>query len=323
MGAYIIRRIALTIPTLLLVTILVFMLVRFIPGDVITLMVNERQMGTSLAGVNQELTAETLRHALGLDVPIHVQYGRWVSGAVRGDLGLTLWGQKSVVELLSEKVPISFELGILGLIISLLIAIPIGVYSAIRQDTWGDYLGRTIAVLAISVPSFWVATMVIVYPARWWNWTPSMEYIRFIDDPGGNLLQFIIPSAIIGMVMSGTTMRMTRTMMLEVLRQDYIRTAWSKGLTEKVIVIRHALKNALMPVITIVGMMVPMLIGGSVILEQIFALPGVGRWVLDAVNTRDYPIISGLNLVIAIVILGCNLLVDLSYAWIDPRIRYR
>ena len=184
-------------------------------------------------------------------------------------------------------------------------------------------MGRTIAVLAISLPSFWIATMVIVYPAIWWNWSPSMEYIPFLQDPGGNLLQFILPAAIMGMVMSGTTMRMTRTMMLEVLRQDYIRTAWSKGLRERTIVVRHALKNALMPVVTIVGMMVPVLIGGSVILEQIFALPGVGRWVLEAINMRDYPIISGINLVIATVVLACNLLVDMTYAWMDPRIRYR
>ena len=323
MRAYIIRRLVLIIPTLFLVTILVFLLVRFIPGDVINLMVAERQMTSSLVPMDQELTAEVLREALGLDVPVHVQYGRWLSAAIRGDLGLSLWGRTSVVEQLADKVPISLELGLLSMVIALLISLPIGVYSAIRQYSWSDYLGRTIAVLAISLPSFWIATMVIVYPAIWWNWSPSMEYIPFLQDPGGNLLQFILPAAIMGMVMSGTTMRMTRTMMLEVLRQDYIRTAWSKGLRERTIVVRHALKNALMPVVTIVGMMVPVLIGGSVILEQIFALPGVGRWVLEAINMRDYPIISGINLVIATVVLACNLLVDMTYAWMDPRIRYR
>lgn len=323
MRAYIVRRLVLIIPTLFLVTILVFLLIRFIPGDVINLMVAERQMTSSLVPMDQELTAEALRDALGLNVPVHIQYGRWVSAAIQGDLGLSLWGRTSVVEQLAEKVPISLELGFLAMVIALLISLPIGVYSAIRQYSWSDYLGRTIAVLAISLPSFWIATMVIVYPAIWWNWSPSMEYIPFLEDPGGNLLQFILPAAIMGMVMSGTTMRMTRTMMLEVLRQDYIRTAWSKGLRERTIVVRHALKNALMPVVTIVGMMVPILIGGSVILEQIFALPGVGRWVLEAINTRDYPIISGINLVIATVVLACNLVVDLTYAWMDPRIRYR
>jgi len=323
MRAYIIRRLVLIIPTLFLVTVLVFLLIRFIPGDVINLMVAERQSTSSLVSIDQELTAEVLREALGLDVPVHVQYGRWLSAAIRGDLGLSLWGRTSVVEQLADKVPISLELGLLSMVIALLISLPIGVYSAIRQYSWSDYLGRTIAVLAISLPSFWIATMVIVYPAIWWNWSPSMEYIPFLQDPGGNLLQFILPAAIMGMVMSGTTMRMTRTMMLEVLRQDYIRTAWSKGLRERTIVVRHALKNALMPVVTIVGMMVPVLIGGSVILEQIFALPGVGRWVLEAINMRDYPIISGINLVIATVVLACNLLVDMTYAWMDPRIRYR
>ena len=323
MRAYIVRRLLLIIPTLLLVTILVFLLVRFIPGDVIDLMVTERQMESSLVPMDQELTAEALRHALGLDVPVHVQYGRWMAAAIQGDLGLSLWGRRSIVELLAEKVPISLELGLLSMVIALSISLPIGVFSAIRQYSWSDYLGRTIAVLAISLPSFWIATMVIVYPAIWWNWSPSMEYIPFLEDPGGNLLQFILPAAIMGMVMSGTTMRMTRTMMLEVLRQDYIRTAWSKGLRERTIVVRHALKNALMPVVTIVGMMVPVLIGGSVILEQIFALPGVGRWVLEAINTRDYQIISGINLVIATIVLACNLAVDLTYAWMDPRIRYR
>jgi len=323
MRAYFIRRLLLIIPTLLLVTILVFLLVRFIPGDVINLMVAERQMTSSLVPMDQELTTEVLRGALGLDVPVHIQYGRWMADAIRGDLGLSLWGRTSVVKQLAEKVPISLELGLMAMVTALLISLPIGVVSAIRQYSWSDYLGRTVAVLAISLPSFWIATMVIVYPAIWWNWSPSMEYIPFLKDPGGNLIQFILPAAIMGMVMSGTTMRMTRTMMLEVLRQDYIRTAWSKGLRERTIVLRHALKNALMPVITIVGMMVPILIGGSVILEQIFALPGVGRWVLEAINTRDYPIISGINLVIATVVLACNLAIDLTYAWMDPRIRYR
>jgi peptide/nickel transport system permease protein len=323
MRAYVVRRLLLIIPTLLLVTILVFMVVRFIPGDVITMMVTERARESAGVFMDEELTAEALRKALGMDVPFHVQYGRWLSDVVQGDLGDSLWGRTSITQRLSEKLPISFELGLLSMAIALAIALPIGVYSAIRQYSWTDYLGRTIAVLAISLPSFWIATMVIVYPAIWWNWAPSMEYIPFVEDPGGNLLQFILPAAIMGMVMSGTTMRMTRTMMLEVLRQDYIRTAWSKGLRERAVVVRHALKNALMPVVTIVGMMVPIMIGGSVILEQIFALPGVGRWVLEAINTRDYPVISGINLVIATVVLACNLLVDLTYAWMDPRIRYR
>jgi len=323
MRGYIIKRLLLAIPTLLVVTLLVFLTVRLIPGNVIELMVAERQRDTPLTASGQELTIETLKHALGLDMPIHIQYARWLAGAIRGDLGLSLWAQRSVTKQLAERIPVSFELGIMSAIVSLSIAVPIGVYSAIRQYTWSDYLGRTVAILAISLPSFWIATMVIVYPAIWFNWSPATEYIPFFENPGGNLVQFIIPATIMGMVLSGTVMRMTRTMMLEVLRQDYIRTAWSKGLSEKTIVIRHALKNALIPVITIVGMMIPMLVGGSIILEEIFALPGVGRWVVEAVNTRDYPIISGINLVIATLVLACNLGIDLIYAWMDPRIRYK
>ena len=322
MRAYIVRRVLLAIPTIFLVTILVFLIVRFIPGDVITLMVNERQVDTPLTEEGQKLTREALEHALGLDVPIHIQYGRWVTNAIQGDLGLSLWTRQSITEQVGKKLPISFELGLMALVIALSISIPIGIYSAIRQNAWGDYLGRTIAILAISVPSFWIATMVMVYFSIWWNWIPDLKYIPFFENPGGNLLQFIIPAIIMGMTMSGTVMRMTRTMMLEVLRQDYIRTAWSKGLSEKTIIIRHALKNALLPVVTIIGMSLPILVAGSIVLEEIFALPGIGRLVVQSINQRDYPVISAINLVIATLVLICNLLVDLSYAWLDPRIRY-
>jgi peptide/nickel transport system permease protein len=211
----------------------------------------------------------------------------------------------------------------MAMITALLVAFPIGIYSAIRQDTAGDYLGRSFAILCIAVPGFWLGTMIFVFPAKWFSWTPPVIYYPITRDLWANLGQFIIPGILMGMAMSGTTMRMTRTMMLEVLRQDYIRTAWSKGLRERVIVVRHALKNALIPVITIIGLQLPILIGGSVIMEQIFALPGMGRLMLDALSARDYPVVSGVNLVVAMVILAANLLVDLTYAWLDPRIRYR
>ena len=217
----------------------------------------------------------------------------------------------------------TFELGLLAIIIGLSISLPIGIYSAIRQNTVGDYAGRGVAVTFISVPTFWTATMVMIYPALWWGWSPSVRLIRFAQDPLGNLGMFLVPAAILGMVLSGTTMRMTRTMALEVLRQDYVRTAWSKGLEEKVVVMRHVLKNALIPVVTIVGFQLPILIGGSVILEQIFVLPGIGTLLLDAIQKRDYPIVSGINLIIATAVVLINLLIDLSYAFLDPRVRYR
>jgi len=330
MRAYVIRRLLLIIPTLFLVTILVFMTVRFIPGSVIDLMVAEMSMEASLG---QQISEEYIKHSLGLDQPIQVQYLRWlgvmpqengqVKGVVEGDLGNSLWSGRSITSEMGAKIPVSFELGLIALLTGLIIALPIGIYSAIRQDTWGDYAGRTFAILAISLPGFWIATMVIVYPSIWWGWSPSMEYIPFFKDPVGNLIQFVIPGAIMGMTMSGATMRMTRTMMLEVLRQDYIRTAWSKGLAERTVILRHAMKNAMIPVITMVGMQLPILIGGAVITEQIFALPGIGRYLVDAINRRDYPIISGINLVIATVVLFANLGIDLTYAWLDPRVQYR
>lgn len=320
MRAYAVRRLILIIPTLFLVTLLVFFSVRFIPGSVVDLMVAE--MATE-SGLGSELTAEYVRAALGLDVPVHIQYFSWLAAAARGDLGNSLWTGRPVTQEIFSRIPVSLELGILAMITALLIAIPIGIYSAMRQDTAGDYSGRTFAILCISLPSFWIGTMVIVYPSIWWNWSPSMEYIPLLRDPGGNLIQFILPAVILGMVLSGATMRMTRTMMLEVLRQDYIRTAWSKGLTERTIILRHAMKNALIPVVTIVGMQIPILIGGAVITEQIFVLPGVGRLVVEAVNKRDYVVISGINVVLASVVLATNLIIDLTYAWMDPRVHYK
>ena len=330
MRSYVIRRLLLIVPTLFLVTILVFMTVRFIPGSVIDLMVAEMSMEASLG---QQISEDYIKHSLGLDQPVQVQYLRWlgvmkqengqIKGVVEGDLGNSLWSGRSITSEMGAKIPVSFELGIIAMITGLIIALPIGIYSAMRQDTWGDYAGRTFAILAISLPGFWIATMVIVYPSIWWGWSPSMEYIPFFKDPLGNLVQFIIPGVIMGMTMSGATMRMTRTMMLEVLRQDYIRTAWSKGLSERTVILRHALKNALIPVVTMVGMQLPILIGGAVITEQIFALPGIGRYLVDAINRRDYPIISGINLVVATMVLFVNLAIDLTYAWLDPRVQYK
>jgi len=329
MLSYTIRRLLLIIPTLLLVTILVFLSVRFVPGDVIDMMVAQMSSSGAVSGLN----ADYLREQMGLNVPLHMQYVRWLGvwpqaaggfhGLLQGDLGESLWRNQSVMSLLLQRLPVSIELGLIAMLTALLISFPIGVYSAIRQDTIGDYVGRTVSILFISVPSFWIGTMIMVYPAIWWGWSPSLEYIPFTRNPAANLLQFIIPGFIMGMVMGGTLMRMTRTMMLEVLRQDYIRTAWAKGLRESTVIVRHALKNALIPIVTIIGVMVPMVVGGTVVIEQIFVLPGVGLLTFEALNYRDYPIISGVNVFIATVVLVVNLAVDLAYAWLDQRIKYR
>jgi peptide/nickel transport system permease protein len=319
MFAYIIRRILLLIPTLFLVTIIVFMVVRLIPGDVIDNMLSTMAEESAMGDVDREY----LEQLLGLDKPIHIQYGTWIAGAFRGDLGESLWTQRDVAKDLVNRLPVSFELGFMAMIFGLIIAIPIGIYSAIRQDSIGDYVGRTVAIASLSLPNFWVATMIIVFPSIWWNWTPPLEYIPFSKNALGNLGQFAIPAVIMGMNMSGRIMRMTRTMMLEVLRQDYIRTAWSKGLRERVVVLTHAMRNALIPIVTLIGMIMPVMIMGGVILESIFNLPGIGSKLVSAISERDYPIISGINLILATFILFANLLVDLTYSYLDPRIRLK
>ena len=320
MRTYVIRRLLLVVPTIFLVTIIVFLVVRLIPGDVVTAMLAENpDMAFSMDGDAMEI----LRDRLGLNLPVHVQYGRWIGGVLQGDLGVTLRGDQPIARSILARLPVTLELGVFAVAIGLLISLPIGIYSAIRQNTIGDYAGRGIAVIFISVPTFWTATVVMIFPSIWWAWSPSMELIPLTEDPLGNLGMFLLPAAILGTVLSGTTMRMTRTMALEVLRQDYIRTAWSKGLEEKVVVLRHVLKNALIPVVTIVGFQLPILIGGSVILEQIFVLPGLGTLLLESLQRRDYPVVSGINLFIATAVVLINLLIDLSYAFLDPRVRYR
>ena len=319
MRAYIIRRLLLIIPTLFLLTILVFLSVRFIPGDVIDAM----QLRMEYLGV--EVDREALERMLGLDQPVYVQYGRWIGNIfLHGTLGKSLFGDAfSVEEKILDRLPVTIELGVLAIVIGLLIALPIGIYSAIRQDTAADYLGRSIAIIGMSTPNFWLALMVMLYPALWWGWSPPVELIPFSEDPLGNLGVFIIPSLILGTAMAAATMRMTRTTMLEVLRQDYIRTAWSKGLKERVVIIRHALKNALIPVVTLIGLQLPLLVGGSVIIEHIFNLPGLGRLMVKALEDRDYPVVSGINLFFATMVMGINLMIDLIYPYLDPRVRYR
>ena len=238
MRGYIIRRILLIIPTLFIVTVLVFLSVRFIPGDVIDVIQSQ------LDYLNAQLDREAIEEMLGLDVPVYVQYGRWIGGILlHGTLGTPLLGGSSVEEEILARLPVTIELGVMALVIGILIALPIGIYSAVRQDTVADYAGRTAAVIGLATPNFWLAIMVMIYPALWWGWAPPMQRIRFADDPLGNLGMFLIPSLILGTSMSAATMRMTRTMVLEVLRQDYIRTAWSKGLQEKVVIVRHAVKT--------------------------------------------------------------------------------
>ena len=317
MRAYIIRRLLLIIPTLFILSILVFLSVRFIPGDVIDAMVGDMQY---LAG---DIDREALERRLGLDVPVWVQYGRWMGGILlHGTLGNSLLGHWSVEEKIIGRLPVTLELGLMAILIGLVIALPVGIYSAIRQDTVADFLGRSLAVIGLATPNFWLGIMVMIYPALWWGWAPPLELVSLTEDPLGNLAVFLIPSLILGTASAAATMRMMRTMMLEVLRQDYIRTAWSKGLRERVVVIRHTLKNALIPVVTLIGLQLPILVGGAVIMENIFNLPGIGRLLVNALNNRDYPVVSGVNLFFATGVVLLNLLIDLIYPYLDPRVRY-
>ena len=319
MRAYIIRRVLLLIPTFLLLSILVFLSVRFIPGDAIDALMGEMAF---MAG--GDIDRDAMERMLGLDQPIHVQYGRWLGGIfLHGTLGNSLLGDWRVEEKILARLPATIELGVMAILIGLLIGLPVGIYSAMRRNTAADYVGRSVAIIGLATPNFWVATLILTFPAIWWAWSPPLTLIPFRTDPLNSIGVFIVPSLILGTHLAAATMRMTRTMMLEVLRQDYIRTAWSKGLQERVVVVRHAIKNALIPVVTLIGLQMPILIGGSVIMESIFGLPGLGRLMLDALNDRDYPVVSGINLTFAAAVMGINLTVDLVYAYLDPRIRYR
>ena len=321
MRTYVIRRLLLIIPTLLIVSMIIFIVMRLIPGDVIDLMLAER--GGSISWQSDEAMRKIIEERLGLDAPIHLQYVRWLKNILlHGDFGMSLWRDTPVRKEIFARIPVTVELSIFGILTALITSFPIGIYSAMRQDTAGDYIGRTFAIACIAIPSFWLGTLAVVFPSIWLNWSPPIMYISFTDDPIGNFAQFAIPGVILGMTLCGTNMRMVRTMVLEILRQDYIRTAWSKGLNERTVIIRHVLKNALIPVITLIGLMVPGLVSGAVILENIFTLPGMGRLLLDAALVRDYTITSGVVLTFAIIILFVNLAVDLTYAYLDPRIQY-
>jgi len=332
MRAYLIRRLLLIIPSLFILSTIVFLAIRFIPGDVIDAMAARMDF-------EYDIDREAVERRLGLDVPVYVQYGRWIGvlptpdwftgeshfkGILQGTFGESLFEDPlPIEERIIGRLPVTIQLGVMAIVIGLLIALPVGIYSAIRQDTAADYVGRSIAIIGLATPNFWLALMVMLYPAIWWGWSPPMTWVPFVEDPLGNLGVLIIPALILGTASAAATMRLTRTMMLEVLRQDYIRTAWSKGLNERVVIMRHAVKNALIPIVTLIGMQVPMLVGGAVIIESIFNLPGLGRFFLEALSIRDYPVISGANLFFATAVLGINLIIDLFYAFLDPRVRYQ
>jgi peptide/nickel transport system permease protein len=315
MQGYIMRRVVLVFPTLVIVSFLVFFLVRVMPGDYV-----HAKLG-DIAYTPQE--AQDLRHRLGLDRPIYRQYAIWIGGILRGDLGESLITRESVRTELGERLEVTLELGALSLMFTVLIGAPIGVLAAVRRDSLLDYVLRSAAILGLAVPGFWIAIVVLVYASIWFGWSPPIIYHRFTSDPANNMQQFLLPAAIMALGTAAVVMRMTRSMVLEVLGQDYIRTARAKGLREVAVLVRHALRNALIPVVTVVGVSVASLLGGTVIFENIFALPGVGRYMIQAVAARDYPVIEGVSLALTVGIVLVNLFVDVSYSLLDPRIRFR
>jgi len=318
MRAYLAKRLLLIVPTLLGVASVVFLIMRVIPGDVALLI-----LGGDDAGRIDPAQLAAMHRQLGLDQPLAVQFGHWLWGVAHFDFGNSLWTGRPVIEELLVRLPLSLELAVLATIVSVLLAIPLGVLAALRQDTWVDYVIRVVSIGGLAIPSFWVGILIILLLVIRFGWGPPLEYTPPWVDPWANFQQLVWPVVTVGYRYAAVTTRMTRSTLLEVMRDDYIRTAWAKGLGERAVVIRHALKNAMLPVITLIGTEFAFLIGGLVVTETVFTLNGVGRFVVDAVAHRDYPVVQALVFVIAFAFVVVNLLIDLTYAWFDPRIRYR
>src|SRR5229473_1009370 len=263
----------------------------------------------------------TLRRLL-LAVPVLLLSSLIVFGLMRVMPGDSIFTGEPITTSLAKAAPVTLELAALAMLLGLVVAVPIGVLSATRQDTAADYVGRMVAVSGLSLPDFWLGTLVITFAAIWFHWIPAIGYVSFWESPVRNLQQFLLPAAVLGFRLSAATMRMTRSTVLEVLREDYVRTAWAKGLAGRIVVYKHALKNALIPVITIVGGQLGVLLAGTVVVETIFALPGMGRLTVEAILFRDYPVVQTNVMLVAATLVTLNLIVDLTYAWLDPRIRY-
>jgi peptide/nickel transport system permease protein len=319
MGIYVLRRTSLFIPTLIGVTIVIFGLMRLVPGDMAEILVGD---AASLPAVEVERQIREVRQELGLDKPITTQYLIWVTALAKGNFGFSYWEKRPVGDILSERFPRSMELAVMTLIIAMLWAVPLGVISAVKQNTWADYLVRLISISGLSLPLFLTGILILYVLIRVFSWMPPLEFAGFWDNPSENLQQLIWPALAQAFYISAPIMRLTRSQMLDVIREDYVRTARAKGLREQVVVYNHALRNALLPVVTFIGWWGGRLLGGIVIMELIFGIPGMGTSLIDAVDHRDYPTVQAIVFVMAFVFLSLNLFIDLLYAWMDPRIRY-
>ncbi len=314
MAAYLVNRLLLLVVSLIGVTVLVALIVRLLPASAIEVLAAQQ-------GFSEAADLDRLEHELGLDRPFLVQYGTWLSGVVRGDFGDSLRTRRPISDELKSRLPVSIQLAGMAFVVAVAVAIPVGVVSAVRQNSLIDYMARSLAITGVALPGFWIATLVVVWPSVWWGWSPPLTYTGLTEDPFKNLSQMWIPAVLLGLYFVGFLMRMTRAMMLEVLRSDYVRTAWAKGLAPRAVILRHALRNALIPIVTVMGLQLPVLVGGAVVYEMVFTVPGIGRLLLEAVQNRDYPVIQAVNFVLAGIVLTANLAVDLSYTALDPRVR--
>jgi peptide/nickel transport system permease protein len=319
MGKYALRRALLFIPTLLVATILVFALLWIVPGDpALTILAGGEDSGS----VSQE-QLEQLRRTLGLDRPLYVQYGSWLWNAARGDLGTSLWYRTPVWNQLKDRFLVTMELAVMAIVLAFCAAVPLGVISAVKQDTGFDYASRIFSSIGIALPTFWLGILIVYALASFFEWLPPLGYATVWEDPFLNLQQLILPALTLAFTDLAFAARVTRSSMLEVMREDYLRTARAKGLVERLVIGRHALKNALLPVLTVSGYQFARLLGGVIIVESIFVVPGMGTLLIDSIVHRDFIVLQAIVLLIAVVVLTLNLLIDLSYGVLDPRVRYQ
>ncbi len=319
MGTYLWRRLLLFIPSLFGMSVIIFVLMRLVPGDVAHILVYESGTEYSQAAEKQ---VQKIREELGLNRPLIVQYVSWIAGLARIDFGYSYWERRPVLNILEERLPRSLELATLTFILAMILAVPLGVYSAVRQNSWADHVVRAFSISGLSIPLFFSGVLVLYLLVGVFQWMPPLEYVSFFDAPMENMSQLIWPALCQAFYVSAPIMRLTRSQMLEVIREDYIRTARSKGLREGLVVYKHGLRNALLPVVTFAGVLAGRLLGGQIIMENIFAVPGMGTALVAAVGFRDYPTIQALVFLTSFIFLSLNLIVDLLYGWLDPRIRH-
>lgn len=320
MQQYVIRRLLLFAPAVLGVTLVVFILMRLVPGDIATILVYEAGTEGSRAA---EQAVQKIRGELGLDRPWLQQYVNWLAGVIHGDFGYSYWERRAVAENLRERFPRTLQLAGMTIVLAVLWAVPLGVISAVRQDTWSDYLVRLVSISGLSIPAFFVGVLLLFFLVRFFQWMPPLEFTAFFENPVENLKQLVWPALAEAYYISAPIARLTRSLMLEVIREDYVRTARAKGIPERFVIYKHALRNVLIPLITFVSWSGGRLLGGIVIMELIFAVPGMGTGLIDAVHHRDYPTVQAIVFMMAMVFLTLNLVVDLLYGWLDPRIHYQ